>query len=94
MCRSILSYRPEAGARALRHVFREDLLARVADDGEAVSRYRAALADIALRGAGSVLAVPADAAWLVARAAPEPDERTRFQGSPRCAGSRLHRFRR
>jgi hypothetical protein len=56
MCRSILSYRPEAGARALRHVFREDLLARVADDGEAVSRYRAALADIALRGAGSVLA--------------------------------------
>lgn len=71
--RMVLSHRSRPAAD-VRHVFRDELVARIAGDGPAVTAYRAALARIVERGAGTVLAIPADPALVHGTPGPDADD--------------------
>ena len=73
--RMVLSYTGGVGALTeVRHVYREDLVARIAGQGVEMSRYHAALARIVRHGAGAVLAVPCDAGHLLGAPSPTEDD--------------------
>jgi 3,4-dihydroxy 2-butanone 4-phosphate synthase / GTP cyclohydrolase II len=74
--RMILSYLRAEGQTEVRHVFREDLEARISGGRSSIeaTRYRAALEQIVARGAGSVLAVPADPGFLIATKGPSKED--------------------
>lgn len=71
--RMLLSH---ARTRAIevRHVFREELESRISGEGVQTSRYRSALSNIVQRGAGAVLAVPADARLLFGTPGPSHED--------------------
>lgn len=64
--RMLLSLVGRAGVAEIRHIYRDDLAARILGDGEDMARYHAALVRIVEHGAGSVLTVPADPGVLLA----------------------------
>jgi len=72
--RVVLSYRTAAeSGHELRHVYRENLYERFVE-GERKARYRAAVERIVSQGAGSVLAIPADADLLSEQVGPTEAE--------------------
>jgi 3,4-dihydroxy 2-butanone 4-phosphate synthase/GTP cyclohydrolase II len=71
--RMILSHK-SGPATEIRHVFREDLDARFTGEGNEVKSYRNALSNIVRRGAGAVLAVPADPALLIDKSGPSAED--------------------
>jgi GTP cyclohydrolase II len=71
--RMVLSHRSR-GAAEVRHVFREELVDRIAADGSEAMRYRDALSRIVSRGAGAVLAVAADPGLLSTKTGPSAEE--------------------
>jgi 3,4-dihydroxy 2-butanone 4-phosphate synthase / GTP cyclohydrolase II len=71
--RMILSHKVRVTSE-VRHVFREQLEARIGEDGCEAMRYRDALARIVGRGAGAILAVPADPALLIDKTGPSEED--------------------
>ena len=71
--RMILSYRSR-NATEVRHLFREELVERIAGNGPEAMRYRDALHRIVNRGAGAVLAVPADPDLMIDEPGPSAED--------------------
>ncbi len=89
--RVVLSYRSgdaEEKSHQLRHVYRENLYERFVE-GERKQRYRTAVERIVKHGAGSVLAVPADADLLSDNVGPtEAEDRALLEAHGAALGAK------
>jgi 3,4-dihydroxy 2-butanone 4-phosphate synthase/GTP cyclohydrolase II len=88
--RMLLSFRSRA-VPGVRHVFREELEARISGSGVETQRYRQALIEIVQRGAGTVLAIPSDPALILGTEGPTAaDDRALLDADSAHRGVELH----